>query len=155
MLLGGGQELGYRSGTENIPGIAGFALAAERSCQKLQEEASRLELLRRQLEDMLLSVCPDLEIAGKGMPRSSILCCRFPGIAAEEMVSRLDLRGICVSPGAACAARSHSPSHVLLSMGYSPKEAAEFVRFSPGRNTTQEEILKTVDVITSIIKNRS
>ena len=71
------------------------------------------------------------------------------------MVVRLDLNGICASPGAACAARNTAPSHVLLSMGYSPKEAAEFVRFSPGRNTSQEEILKTVDVITSIIKKRS
>lgn len=154
MLLGGGQELGCRSGTENIPGIAGFALAAERSCQKLQEEASRVEWLCRQLEDMLLSVCPDLEIAGKGMPRSSILCCRFPGIAAEEMVSRLDLRGICVSPGAACAARSHSPSHVLLSMGYTPLEAAEFVRFSPGWSTSAAEICQTAEAVAEIIKGK-
>lgn len=154
MLLGGGQEFGYRSGTENIPGIAGFFLAAERACQMLPQEAPRMESLRRQLEDLLLSVCPDLEIAGKGMPRTSILCCRFPGISAEEMVSRLDLRGICVSPGAACAARSHVPSHVLLSMGYTPAEASEFVRFSPGWKTSEAEICLSAEAIAEIIKGK-
>jgi len=155
MLLGGGQEFGYRSGTENLPGIAGFALSAQLSCRELAEEQSRLTELRTLLEQALRRCCPDLEIAGENAPRSSILCCRFPGIPAEEMVVRLDVRGICTSPGAACAAGSGKPSHVLLSMGYSPREAAEFVRFSPGRNTTQAEIRQTADAIAEIIQKRS
>lgn len=155
MILGGGQEFGSRSGTENVPGIAGFALAAELALQSLPREQQRLEQLRTLLETELRNLCPELEIAGEGAIRSSILSCRFPGISAEEMVSRLDLRGVCASPGAACAARSSKPSHVLLSMGYSPKEASEFVRFSPGRNTTPEDIHHTVTVIRDIYRKRS
>ena len=155
MILGGGQEFGGRSGTENIPGIAGFALAAEMAVQALPREQQRLEQLRRLLENGLREICPELQIAGEGALRSSILSCRFPGISAEEMVVRLDLKGICASPGAACAARSSTPSHVLLSMGYSPKEASEFVRFSPGWSTTPEDICRTLSVIGEICRKRS
>lgn len=154
MLLGGGQEFGLRSGTENLPAIAGFALATQLSCEALPREQQRLRELRELLEKGLRSVSPSIQIAGEAVCRSAITCCRFPGISAEEMVMRLDLKGICASPGAACAARSGAPSHVLLSMGYSPKEAAEFVRFSPGRETTAEEIRETLSVIGEICKNR-
>lgn len=155
MILGGGQEFGSRSGTENIPGIAGFALAADMAVQALSQEQPRLEQLRFLLETGLREICPNLEIAGEDIPRSSILSCRFPGISAEEMVMLLDLKGICVSPGAACAARSSAPSHVLLSMGYTPKEASEFVRFSLGRNTTSQEIHHTISVVSEICRKRS
>ena len=67
------------------------------------------------------------------------------------MTVRLDLKGICVSPGAACSARSSEPSHVLLSMGYPRKEAMGFVRFSLGQFTTAEDIQKTLQVISDIL----
>jgi len=155
LILGGGQEFGYRSGTENLPGIAGFALAAALSTEALQQEQVRLCELTSFFETELRLVVPQLVVAGAGAPRSSILCCAFPGISSEEMVMRLDLKGICSSPGAACAARNSQPSHVLLSMGYSPKEASRFVRFSPGRNTTREEIIQTVTAIADILKKRN
>lgn len=154
MLLGGGQEFGARSGTENLPGIAGFALAAQLSLQELEQEQRRLTELRQLLERELLRSCPGLEIAGAGAPRSSILSCRFPGLSAEEAVMRLDLAGVCASPGAACAARAGEPSHVLRAMGYSPEEAAQFVRFSLGRNTTREEILETAAITARIYQER-
>ena len=155
MLLGGGQEFGLRSGTENLPGIAGFACAAALSAEALPQEQPRLAALTALFEEMLRQACPGIRIAGEGAARSSILCCAFPGISGEEMATRLDLKGICASPGAACAARSAKPSHVLLSMGYPPQEAAEFVRFSLGRNTTAEEIRRTAAVISDIVKMRS
>ena len=155
MLLGGGQESGGRSGTENLPGIAGFALAAQLSARSLPDELPRLEALRQLLEQSLVRACPEAEIAGGQAPRSSILSCRFPGISAEEMVMRLDLKGICASPGAACAAGNGAPSHVLLSMGYTPGEASEFVRFSLGRGTTREDILRTADAVADICQKRS
>lgn len=154
MIVGGGQEFGLRSGTENLPGIAGFAVAAQLSVQSLDAQQHRLRELTMLLEAELRHIVPDLPIAGKNAPRSHILCCAFPGISAEEMVVRLDLMGICASPGAACAARNTAPSHVLLSMGYSEKEASEFIRFSPGRNTTTEEIYKTVAAVADILKKR-
>ena len=155
MIVGGGQEFGLRSGTENLPGIAGFTCAAALSMESLPQEQPRLAALRTLFEDELRKICPEVRIAGEGAARTGILCCAFPGITGEEMVVRLDLKGICASPGAACAARSAKPSHVLLSMGYSPKEAAEFVRFSLGRNTTEEEIYHTLSVIADIVKKRS
>lgn len=155
LIVGGGQEFGYRSGTENLPGIAGFALAASLSARNLAQEQPRLQALLSLLESELRQIAPDMVVAGAGAPRSSILCCAFPGMSGEEMVMRLDLKGICASPGAACAAASGQPSHVLRSMGYSPKEAAEFVRFSPGRNTTRDEIIQTAAAIADILKKRN
>ena len=151
MILGGGQEFGLRSGTENVPGTAGFALAAEQALQTLSEEEIRLDHLCRLMQDQLRRICPQVQFAGEEARRSSILCCRFPGIPAERMVMELDLQGICASPGAACAARSAAPSHVLLAMGFTPREAAEFVRFSPGRITTEEDILATVSIIGGLL----
>ena len=155
MIFGGGQEFGLRSGTENLPGIAGFALAARLSAEGLEAEQARLDGLRRTLEVSLKNICPEVRFAGSGAVRSSILSCRFPGISAEEMVLRLDSAGICASPGAACAARTSAPSHVLLAMGYSPREASEFVRFSLGRGTTEAEILETAAAIRSIYDKKS
>lgn len=155
LILGGGQEFSLRSGTENLPGIAGFALAARLSADALDAEQCRLEALSRLLELELRKAVPGLQIAGEESLRSSILNCAFPGISAEEMVMRLDLKGICVSPGAACAAGSRDPSHVMLAMGYGPKEAGEFVRFSPGRNTTEAEILQTACAIADIVNKRN
>lgn len=153
-IRGGGQEFGLRSGTENIPAIAGFALAARLAVDMLPQEQERLQNLCSLLEHELRRLCPDVQFAGEGSVRSNILSCRFPGISAEEMVMRLDMAGICASPGAACAARSSAPSHVLLSMGYSPTEAAEFVRFSPGRNTTTEEIHTAASAAAQIYRKR-
>ena len=152
MILGGGQEFGLRSGTENVPGAAGFALAAELTFRALPEEQQRLQALTDLMQTRLRRICPAAEFAGEEAPRSSILCCRFPGISAEETVMRLDLKGICASPGAACAARSPEPSHVLLSMGIPPREAAEYVRFSLGRGTAEEEICTALEAIEEICR---
>ena len=152
--LGGGQEFGLRSGTENLPGIAGMALAAQISRETLSADALRLEQLRVSLEQGLKGICPELQIAGQNTRRSSILSCRFPGISSEEVVVRLDARGICTSPGAACAARSGEPSHVLLAMGFTPEQAAQFVRFSLGRTTSEADIYYTIENIAQIIRSR-
>lgn len=152
LIDGGGQELGLRSGTENLPGIAGFALAAQLSAASLQQESQRLEHLSQALLRGLQQAVPRMELTGEtALRHPGILNCRFPGISAEEMVMRLDLKGICVSPGAACAARDPKPSHVLLAMGYSPQQAKESVRFSPGRLTTMEEIEATVRAVADIM----
>lgn len=151
MILGGGQEFGYRSGTENVPGIAGFAQAAQLSRQDYPEDPLAL---RQLLEQLLRRQCPGVEIAGEQAPRTAISCCAFPGITAEEMVLRLDLKGICASPGAACAAGNGQPSHVLRSMGYSPEEAVRFVRFSLGPGTSSNEIHTTAAVIADICNKR-
>lgn len=155
LIHGGGQELGLRSGTENPPGIAGMALAAELSRKALASEQDRIQRLSARLLEGLRLVEPHLELNGEAATRHpGILSCRFPGISAEELVMRLDLLGICVSPGAACAARDTTPSHVLLAMGCSDSHARESVRFSLGRNTTLEEIDAAVRAVESILRSR-
>ena len=152
LIHGGGQEFGMRSGTENLPGIAGFAMAAKLSTDSLASEAARLQVLRQQLLDGLRQIRSDAQFVDAPDAFSpGILCCRFPGITGEEMVIRLDEAGICVSPGAACAAGSKEASHVLLAMGYDLREAAEFFRISMGRNTTMEEVRQTLNALSQIL----
>lgn len=156
LIDGGGQELGLRSGTENIPGAAGFALAAQLSADTLQQEARRLQLLSDALLQGLRQAVPQMELNGDAVSRHpGILNCWFPGITGEEMCMRLDLAGICVSPGAACAARDPNPSHVLLAMGHSRQRASESIRFSLGRLTTMEEIEATVQAVATILRKES
>lgn len=141
LIHGGGQELGSRSGTENVPGIAGFAAAVRKSAQMRRGEEVRLKQLSELFLGILREGVSGLEVYAEAAPRHpGIVNCRFPGVSAEELVARLDDRGICVSPGAACSARKTEPSHVLLAMGKSPLQAAESVRFSFGWRTTREEI---------------
>ena len=149
MIYGGGQEQGRRSGTENVPGAAGFALAAELAAAEPEET---LRELRNTLERKLKNIAPNLVINGADAPRHpSVLSCRFPGMTGEEMAARLDLKGICVSPGAACAARERNPSHVLLAMGQTERQAMEAVRFSIGRLTTVDEINATAQAVAEIL----
>lgn len=150
MILGGGQELGKRSGTENVPGAAGFARAAELSAA---EPERKLRELRDTLEGKLKEIVPNMVINGADAPRHpGILNCRFPGMTGEEMAARLDLKGICVSPGAACGARDGGASHVLLAMGQTERQAKEAVRFSLGRLTTVDEINATAQAVAEILK---
>jgi len=155
MIHGGGQELGLRSGTENIPAIAAFALAAQLSALMREEEYIRLRLLSDRFIDALREIDPEISLNASGSLRfPGIMSIRFPGILAEEMVSLLDLDGIYASPGAACAARDSSPSNVLLAMGYSQQHAKESVRFSIGRLTTPKEIDDTIAAIRRILRIR-
>lgn len=154
LLHGGGQELGLRSGTENLPGIAGMALAARLSTEGLSAETLRLQQLSALLLDGLRQADPRLSVNGGDRRHPGILNCSFSGISGEELTMRLDLLGICVSPGAACAARDPKPSHVLLAMGMEESRAKNAVRFSLGRNTTEEEIRKTIRAVETILHSR-
>jgi len=152
-IHGGGQELGYRAGTENVAGIAGFAMAAELAMAEMERERVRLG----ELSDYFVSALKELDgriiLNGEKAPRrSGILNLSFPDISGEELVMRLDREGICASPGAACSARDASASHVLLAMGLKEQEAKNSVRFSFGRLTTKDELEKTANTIGKILK---
>ncbi|MBR4953275.1 MAG: cysteine desulfurase [Oscillospiraceae bacterium] len=154
MLLGGGQELGMRSGTENVPAIAAFALAAQLSSLMREEERIRLNHLSTMLVDAIKETDPSVELHSEGADRyPAIINLRFPGIAGEQMVALLDLEEIYASPGAACTARDSAPSHVLMAMGCSEQHARESVRFSIGRLTTPREIETASAAICRILRN--
>lgn len=153
LIQGGGQEQTRRSGTENLPGIVGFATAAELAMAELETESIRLQTLTQEFARKLKEIAPNVVINGENAPRHpGIFNCRFPGITGEEMAARLDLKGICVSPGAACGAREGKPSHVLLAMGQTERQASEAVRFSLGRLTTLDEIEAAVQAVAEILK---
>ena len=151
---GGGQEQGLRSGTENLPAIAGFALASQLACAQQPGEARRLEGLSRQLLEGICALDPGIRLNGGERRHPGILNLYFPGISGEAMAMYLDLEGICVSPGAACSARDSQPSHVLLAMGASRERARNSLRFSLGRNTTEEDIHKTIAAVEAIHRRR-
>lgn len=128
----GGQEKGYRAGTENLPGALGFAAAAE-----MPEDLHGPAALRARLEAAL----DGAEIVGAGSSRSPLIgAYRMPGVSAAAQLIRFDLAGISVSAGSACSSGSLRPSHVLTAMGWTEPALREVVRVSFGRATTEAEV---------------
>ncbi len=139
-LLGGGQEKGFRSGTENVPGICGLGLAAERIYQ--QREAKNKELTR--LVDLLmeeLSSLKDVRFHRAEESAPHILNVSFLGTRGEVLLHTLEQKGVYVSTGSACSSHKKGGSHVLKAMGLSDKEIEGALRLSLSDMTTQEEIL--------------
>lgn len=129
LLLGGGQESGFRSGTENLIGIAGFGQAAAEGYAQLEEDLGRLSSLR----ELTLKKLSELPLranlpAGKCAPH--ILNYTLPDIRSETMLHALSARGICISNGSACSSHSHHPSEALTAFGLSPAEVECSIRIS-------------------------
>jgi cysteine desulfurase len=140
-LLSGRQERQRRGGTENLPGIAGFAAACERTEATLEADVVRMRTLRTRLETGLLNALPGLHVHGRQAERlCNTLCLRFGELDADLVLTRLERAGIVASSGAACTAGGTQPSHVLLAMGESPLQARAGVRFSLGPDTTEADI---------------
>jgi len=141
MVLGGGQEHGRRAGTENVPGIVGFGVAAELALAELSTETPRLEALRDRLEARLKREVPDLTIFSETAPRlPNTSCLTMPGVRNDTQVMALDLAGFCVSAGSACAAGKVEPSHVLDAMDAGEADATQAIRVSLGHETTETDI---------------
>jgi len=139
-MVGGGQEMGRRSGTENVAGIAGFGEAARLAAEDLAEFA-KLAKLRDDLEDRLAEIAPARKIIGADADRvPNTSCVTMPGVRSDTQVMALDLAGIAVSAGSACSSGKVSASHVLDAMGMEMDEAMTAIRVSLERDTTQTEI---------------
>lgn len=140
LLRGGGQERGRRAGTENLPGIAGFAAAAKAAAEEIAAY-DRVRALREQLEAEIVSAAPEAVIFATGAPRlPNTSAIAMPGLAAETQVIALDLDGVMVSAGAACSSGKVGPSHVLAAMGVEPDLAASTIRVSLGWSSTAADI---------------
>lgn len=137
---GGGQERGLRAGTENVPGIAGFAAALEAACMALPD-FQELAGLRDEMERRLLTIEPGALRFGADTARlPNTSCIALPGIGSEVQVMALDLAGIGVSAGAACSSGKVRPSHVLSAMGVESALARQAIRISLGRDTVEADI---------------
>lgn len=153
-LVGGGQESGRRSGTENLPGIVGYGKAAELAIEHLaQGGAARLAARRDAFEAHLRAALPELVVHGEGAPRlpqtSSIA---FPGLDAAGLQIRLDQQGLACSGGSACHSASLHPSHVLEAMGYDAAHAASTLRFSFSRLTSEAELERAAETLIQAVR---
>ncbi len=164
LITGGGQEFGLRSGTENVAGIVGFAKAIELADKNREKEYKRISELKKYFWHQLEKIFPATQInAGqiadlRGKSKElkflpNILNVYFPGHRAEELLIKLDLNGVAVSSGSACAAFSSKPSHVLKALGYNEKKINSILRFSFGKFTTKGDLDTTFKIIKIVLKN--
>ena len=153
-LHGGAQERGFRAGTENVPGIVGFAKAAEEAFAGMSEREKRKRELQKLFFRRLLEEVPGIKITGvnpleasgeKRLSGNVHIC--IEGIEAESLLLLLDQKGICASAGSACASGSVEPSHVLLALGKSHVEAYSGLRLSFEEDLKEEELEFTVQAI--------
>ena len=144
-LLGGGQELGRRAGSENISGIAAFAAAAKAAMRDLDDFANLADL-RDDMEAALLAVQPQTEIFGKHADRlANTSCFALGGLNSEALVMALDLAGVSVSAGSACSSGKVSRSHVLAAMQAETHISRGVLRVSLGWQSNREDTEKLVD----------
>lgn len=152
-VRGGHQEHGLRAGTYNGPSIAAYGYAAELAKKELAQYETHTRALRNRLRDGLLEKIPNIKINGhseKVLPNT--LDVSFPGAEGESILLHLDLLGVAVSTGSACASGSLEPSHVLMATGLGPELAHGSIRFSLGKYTKQDEIDYILDVFPPVIE---
>ncbi len=141
-LVGGGeQERGLRGGTLNVAGIVGFAAAYEKTVASLTETEEKLRALSALFLKEFMQV-GGVKVNGGENSLPAILNLQIDGVENTAFLYRMDLQGVCLAAGSACASASVKPSHVLTAMGLNESEAKRSVRFSFGRENTTEEILK-------------
>jgi len=151
VLTGGHHEHNLRAGTENIAGIVGLAEALRLATDSLEEESKRLASLRDSLEKGVECKIKGVYVNGCNAPRvPNTTNISFMSIEAESILLHLDLKSIYASSGSACTTGSFNSSHVLLSMGIAPQEAQGAIRFSLGRDNTEEEMDLTVEALVEI-----
>jgi cysteine desulfurase len=147
-ILGGPQESGLRAGTPNLPGAIGFGVAVGEVSRAFDDETARIELLADALLDRLFAEIPGLRLNGPRDGRvANTLNITFPGVLGESMLIALDLEGVEVSMGSACAAGAVEPSHVLTAMGRTAAQARSSLRISLGWSTNAKEIAHASEII--------
>jgi cysteine sulfinate desulfinase/cysteine desulfurase-like protein len=156
-MLGGPQEAGMRGGTPNLLGAVAFGAAAEAAQAHLSEESARIAALAERLLERLDAAITGLRLNGPAVGNgatigriANTLNLTFPGVLGESMLIALDLEGVEVSMGSACAAGAVEPSHVLLAMGLSRDEARSSLRLSLGWSTTEAEIERAAEIIPGV-----
>lgn len=153
-VYGGGQELGLRSGTENVAGVIGFAEALRLAEKKRKGEHQRLRQLRDTMERRLQQAFPDVVLSGSRKHRlANFLHVSFPNIDAERLVFMLEMRGVLVATGSACAANKGTGSKVLAAIGLDETVANGSLRLTLGRHTTEQQCMQAVDEIIAAVQH--
>jgi cysteine desulfurase len=152
-MIGGGQEGGLRSGSENIPGIVGMGEAAKLAAREMDTEAARLTRLRDTLIEEVLDAIPESYLNGHPtlrLPNNANI--RFSYIEGEALVLSLDDLGIQVGTGSACAAKTLEPSHTLLACGLKHEEAHGSLVFTLGRNNNHDQVEYVVKELPGVVE---
>ncbi|QKG84866.1 cysteine desulfurase [Kroppenstedtia pulmonis] len=162
LLVGGGQEMGLRSGTQNVPGITGFAKAALLADSRRVSVSSRLHRFKKEMITQLAEELHGMIVNGDvseqgGAPH--ILSVSFPGLKSEVIVHALEQEGVVVSSKSACSSKGEKPSRILTAMGLNPREAVGTIRISMGSDTTEEDrrgcvagLLKVIPKLQQVMK---
>lgn len=148
IVHGGSQEFAKRAGTENVAAIVGLAMALELAMDERTQAAGRIATLRDRFEDRVRARIRDTRVHGGGAPRAPhISNLSFLGVDSEALLMRLDMEGIAVSAGSACAAGAIEPSHVIAALGLPEEWTRGVIRFSLGRLTTSKQIDRVAEVL--------
>ncbi|MEX0656960.1 MAG: cysteine desulfurase family protein [Nitrosopumilaceae archaeon] len=153
LILGGGQENGIRSGTENVASIVGFGKACELAKENLQKNIVHLKSLRDSLVSKITDEIPHVLFNGnkeKRIPNNSHFT--FLGVNGEDLIIKLDENGIAASTGSACSVKTQKASHVLKAMGFSHEQITGSLRLTVGLSNTFEEIAITVVILKKVVK---
>ena len=153
VILGGGQEDGLRSGTENVANIVGFGKACEIAKERFVENTSHMNKLRTSLIEKIHNEIPKVTL--NGHPQSRLpnnVHFTFLGINGEDLIIKLDEYGIAASTGSACSVNTQKASHVLESMGFSLEQITGSLRLTVGIFNDEKEITQTVDVLKKIVQ---
>jgi len=151
LLHGGGQERGLRSGTENVPGIVGFGLAAEIAGAEMESDVERVRPMRDRLMNTILETMDDTTLNGpreRRLPSNANV--RLAFIEGEALLLSLDMEGVSVSSGSACSAKTLEPSYVQLAMGVKHEEAHGSLQFTFGRWSTSSSVDQVLEVLPGI-----
>ena len=151
-VTGGDQEAGHRAGTTNVPGVVGLGAAAALARRVQADAAARLGALRDRFEAAVCEAVPGTHVNGAAAPRlPNTSSLRFEGVRTSHLLPVL--RDVAASTGAACQARTGTPSHVLTAMGLTPDQSFSTVRFSLGRPTTEAEVDAAVGSVVDAVRS--
>ena len=152
-FIGGGeQERGLRGGTTNVPSVVGFAAAYEQNVATMSASNEKIARLSQIFMEGI-STLDGVTVNGKGEKLPALLNLRIENVSNVDLLYKLDLKGVCVAVGSACASGSIDPSHVLLAMGLTEKAARECVRISFGRDNTEEEVKIAAKIFVETVEN--
>lgn len=152
-ILGGGQENGLRSGTENVASVVGLGKACLLAKENFEQNISYLKKLRDILASKIIVEIPHVTYNGhqtQRIPNNAHFT--FFGVNGEDLIIKLDENGIAASTGSACSVMTQKASHVLQAMGFSHEKITGSLRLTVGLNNTEEEIIKTVEIIKNVVK---
>lgn len=153
MILGGGQEKGFRSGTENVANIVGFGKACEIAKNNFVENTKKMKELRDYLSSSILQKINEVTLNGhheKRLPNNVHLT--FLGVNGEDLLIKLDENGVAASTGSACSVQIQKASHVLQAMGFSHEQITGSLRLTIGISNTFEEMDKTIEILKKVVE---